>query len=98
MSFFKKLHPVFQFIIIGVLLALYFYICIHFRVAVLPAFLLALVLLALGASITTHVQNQLQYNLEDTEMDLLSNIEARVVGDEKKVVQKVRSIFSRKKA
>ena|SRR5580765_706294 len=98
MSFFRKLHPVFQFIIIGILLVLYFYICIHFRVDPLPAFLILVVALALGASITTHVENQLKYNLEDTEMDLLQNIEARVVGDEKRVVQKVRSIFSRKKA
>jgi hypothetical protein len=96
MNFLKKLHPVFQFIIIGVLLVLYFYICIHFRVAPLPAFLLFIILLPLGASITTHVENQLQYNLEDTEMDLLRNIEARVVGDEKKVLQKVKSILGKK--
>jgi hypothetical protein len=96
MNFLKKLHLVFQFIIIGVLLILFFYTCIHFRVGPLPAFILFIVLLPLGASITTHVENQLQYNLEDTEMDLLRNIEARVVGDEKKVVQKVRSILGKK--
>lgn len=61
--------------------------------------LLALLLgLILGAQITTHEEHTLNYNLEDEELDLLHNIEARLIGDERAVLSKVRAIFSQAKA
>lgn len=61
--------------------------------------ILALVIgLLLGAQITSHEERALDYNLEDEELDLLHNVEARLVGDEKAVLSKVRAIFSQARA
>lgn len=91
MGFFKKLHPVFQFIIIGVLLVLYTYVWVQFRAKIIPSVLMLLIAIALGASITTHFENQLQYNLEDKEEDALNKVEKYAAQDAKTAIAKLRA-------
>jgi hypothetical protein len=81
----KKLHPVFQFVIIFALLAFYIATVVHFHVAIAAAFLLLIIAAALGASITTHEEHVLDYNLEDMEEDELARLEAEVKAEIAKV-------------
>ena len=99
MSFLKKLHPVFQFVIIAVLIALFIFTAVKFHVTFVAAVLLLIEAVALGASVTTHEEHVLNYNLEDLEEDELARLEAEVkaemaklkgaaVGAEKKIASR----------
>jgi hypothetical protein len=81
----KKLHPVFQFVIILVLFVAFVATAIHFHVGFLAAFFLAIEAAALGASILTHEEHVLDYNLEDLEQDELARLEAEVKAEIAKV-------------
>jgi UPF0716 family protein affecting phage T7 exclusion len=98
MSFLKKLHPVFQFVIIFALLALYVFTALHFHVGFIAAVLLLVVALALGASVTTHEENTLKYNLEDVEEDELAKIEKYATDPAKAAIAKLRALAAKGKA
>jgi ABC-type transport system involved in cytochrome bd biosynthesis fused ATPase/permease subunit len=95
MSFLKKLHPVFQFLIIGFLMALYSFIAVKFGVSVGAALLLLVIGVAVGASITTHVEHQLDYNLEDIEGDTIKAIESRLRRFELKEWNKIKALAAK---
>lgn len=98
MSFLKKLHPVFQFLIIAVLFALYLYTAIHFHVGFVPSALLLIICASLGASLTTHEENTLKYNLEDVEEDELAKIERYATDKGKSALAKLRALAAKGKA
>jgi flagellar motor component MotA len=97
MSFLKKLHPVFQFVIIGLLFALYLATAIHFHVGFVPSALLLIICAALGASVTTHEENTLKYNLEDVEEDELAKIEKYATAEGKAAIAKLRALAGKAK-
>lgn len=98
MHFLKKLHPIFQFVIIAFLCAIHLWIVIHFHIPVGPAVLLLIVCAALGASVTTHEENTLKYNLEDIEQDTLNGITAKLSLYERKVLGKIVMLAAKAKA
>lgn len=94
----KKLHPVFQFVIIGGLFAAFLAISIFFHVHFWVAFWLFIICAAFGASITTHEENVLSYNLEDVEIDTLAKIEQFATAEQKKVLAKLKALAERGRA
>lgn len=94
----KKLHPVFQFVIIAALFALYLFVAIHFHVNFWAAFWLLIICSAFGASITTHEENTLKYNLEDVEEDELAKIERYATAEGKAAIAKLRALAAKAKA
>jgi hypothetical protein len=95
MSFLKKLHPAFQFVIIILLFVAYLWTAISYNVHFLAAVLLLLECAALGASIATHEENQLKYNLEDVEEDELAKIERYASEEGKAAIAKLRALAGR---
>jgi hypothetical protein len=95
MSFLKKLHPVFQFVIIATLLVLYTVISMRCGLPAPAAALLLLIAAALGASITTHEEHQLDYNLEDIEGDTIKAIESRLLRFELKEWNKIKALAAK---
>jgi hypothetical protein len=98
MPFLKKLHPIFQFVIIGLLLVAFMWHAIHFHLSIFAAFRLLLIGAALGASVTTHVEHQLDYNLEDVEEDELAKIERYATAEGKAAIGKLRALAAKAKA
>jgi hypothetical protein len=98
MSFLKKLHPMFQFLVIALLFGAYLWTAISYHIAFLAAVLLLLECAALGASVTTHEENTLKYNLEDVEQDTLAGITAKLSLYERKVLGKIIGLAAKAKA
>ena len=94
MKFLKNLHPIFQTVIVAFLMALYVFLAIHFHVGPV-ALLLLIVAAALGASITTHEEHQLDYNLEDIEGDIIKAIESRLLRFELKEWNKIKALAAK---
>lgn len=61
---FKNLHPIFQFVIIALLLVLYVFTAVKLSVGFAAGVLLLVLAAAIGASITTHEENQLDYKIK----------------------------------
>lgn len=91
----KGLHPVFQFVIIALLLVLYIFTGLKLHVVFLAALALLLIAMAIGAFITTHAEHQLDYNLEDIEGDTIKAIEGRLLGFELKEWNKIKALAAK---
>jgi hypothetical protein len=90
----KNLHPIFQTVIVAFLITLYVFVAIHFHVGPV-ALLLLIIAAAIGASVTTHEENQLDYNLEDIEGDTIKAIEARLLRFELKEWNKIKALAAK---